>query len=171
MRCPALLMAILLGIAGEASSQEGAKQPLRQGGTIGGSVRPPGDYSRVPEVLFAVGVVTDIDLDITCVGRAVRHENGRTFDLGSCIAAGGLLQVSVIAGSDGALKGQVVLQLPWHDQSSREADRLQVGDVIATTLRRENKPAGWSCGRLQICSTPPPTTYDALELFKRVSWP
>jgi len=171
MRRQALLIAIVLGVAGTATSQEGAKAPLRQDGTIGGSVRPVGDYSRATGLLFAVGVVTDVELDPTCAGRAVSRENGRAFDLGSCIAAGGLLQMRVVAGSDGAPKGQVVVQLPWHDQSSRETDRIQVGDVITTTFLRVKKPEGWSCGRLQSCSTPPPTTYDALELFKRAQWP
>ena len=171
MRRHALLIAIVLAFGGEATSQEVAKQPLRQGGIIGGSIRPPADYSRVPGVLFAVGTVTDIELDATCAGKAVKHENGRTLDLGPCIPAGGLLQMSVLAGSDGAPKFQVVLQLPWHDQSSREADRLQVGDVIATTLYREKKPEGWSCGRLQSCSAPPATTLHVVELFKRALWP
>ena len=171
MRVHALLLATALVFPGDALSQEDTKAPLRQGGVIGGSVRPPGEYARFPDVLFAVGVITDAELDITCAGKAVKHEDGRTFDLGPCIAAGGLLQMRVLVASKGAPSGLVVLSLPWHDQSSREADRLQVGDVVATTFVREEKPEGWSCGRLQPCSTPPLSTYHALELFKRTLWP
>jgi hypothetical protein len=162
---PILILWLLASASGLGQS------PTRQDGKIGGVERPLGDYSRVKNVQFVVGVVSDIEQDTKCEGRLVtRGPDQRKIDVGPCIAED-LLAVRVVVGSGEVRKGTLVLHLPLHDQSSKDSDRVEKGDVIGATLTVEKKPDSYSCGRLAKCSQRPAMIYRAQEIFRRVLWP